>query len=218
MFPTQPRITTRPRGTLLGQVLGLLAFSMLFTAAGAFGAPLLGSSALVIGGIGGLVTLLVLIFARRLASPLRLGLFYLFSTFQGMTLGVVLSAYVAAGLGNIVTLAAGTTGGLVFALSAYAWTTKRDLSGLAGYLFVGLIGILIAAIIGIFISAPLFHLVLASVTAILFSGYLLYDVQQLKYADAGSDPIGIAISLYLDVLNLFWAILRILTFFMGNDD
>ncbi|MDP9312020.1 MAG: hypothetical protein M3R24_14240 [Chloroflexota bacterium] len=65
-------VAVRPRGTLLGQVLGLLAFSMLFTAGGALVAPFFGPSAFLVGVIGSLVTLLIVIFARRLAPPLRL--------------------------------------------------------------------------------------------------------------------------------------------------
>lgn len=218
MFDSRTVSVARPRGALLGQVLGLLAFSMLFTAGGALLAPMIGPSSLIIGIIGGLVTLLVLVFARSLAPTIRLGLFYLFTTFEGMTIGLLLSAYIAAGLGNIVVLAGGTTGGLVFALSAYAWTTKRDLSGWGSFLFMGLIGLVLASLIGFFVAAPLFHLVIAAVTAILFSGYVLYDVQNLKYARHGDDPIGYAIGIYLDILNLFLAILRILTYFMASDD
>ena len=217
MFPPQTQSVARPRGALLGQVLGLLAFSMLFTAGGAIVAPVFGAAAFPLGMIGSIVTLLVLIFARSLAAPVRLGLFYLFSGLEGLTLGVILNNYLAAGLGNVVVLAGGTTGGLVLVLSAYAWTTKRDLSGLGSYLFMALIGVVIASIVGIFISAPVFHLVLASITAILFSGFVLYDVQQLKYARADADPILLAIDIYLDILNLFLALLRIFTYFTSDD-
>ena len=217
MFPPQTQTMARPRGALLGQVLGLLAFSMLFTAGGAIVAPVFGAAAFPLGMIGSILTLLVLIFARRLAAAVRLGLFYLFSTLEGLTLGVLLNSYLAAGLGNVVVLAGGTTGGLVLALSAYAWTTKRDLSGLGSYLSMALIGVIIASLAGIFISVPVFHLVLASLTAILFSGFVLYDVQQVKYANAGADPIMLAIDIYLDILNLFLALLRILTYFTSDD-
>ena len=217
MFPPQTQTMARPRGALLGQVLGLLAFSMLFTAGGAIVAPVFGAAAFPLGMIGSILTLLVLIFARRLAAAVRLGLFYLFSTLEGLTLGVLLNSYLAAGLGNVVVLAGGTTGGLVLALSAYAWTTKRDLSGLGSYLSMALIGVIIASLAGIFISVPVFHLVLASLTAILFSGFVLYDVQQVKHAHAGADPILLAIDIYLDILNLFLALLRIITYFTSDD-
>jgi FtsH-binding integral membrane protein len=81
---------------------------------------------------------------------------------------------------------------------------------LGGYLFIGLIGILLAAIVGIFIQAPLFHVALAAVTAIVFSGYTAVHFQQLRRNQG--EPIGLALAIYLDILNLFWAILRLLNF------
>jgi FtsH-binding integral membrane protein len=194
--------------TLIGQVFGLLAFSMAFTAGGATVAPLLGPSALSIGGLGALVTFAVLYFGRRLPSVLRLAVFYLFSIFQGITLGQAVRGYVAAGQGEIVALAAGTTGGLVLLLGGIAWFTGRDLRNQGGYLFAGLLGVLIASVVGIFVRAPLFHLVVAGATAIVFSGYLLYHIGQLKRGNG--DAIGLAIAIYLDILNLFWALLRII--------
>jgi modulator of FtsH protease len=82
---------------------------------------------------------------------------------------------------------------------------------------MALIGVVIASIAGIFIRAPIFQLGLASITAILFSGYVLYDVQQVKYAGADADPILLAIDIYLDILNLFLALLRIFTYFTSDD-
>ena len=218
MYSSRTQPIARRSGALLGQVLGLLAFSMLFTAAGALIGPRLGGAALPISALGSIVTLLVLIYARRLGAAVRLGLFYLFSTLEGLLLGVVLHEFYAAGLGNVVVLAAGTTAGLVLALGTYGWTTRRDLSGMGGYLFTGLVGVLIASVIGIFVSAPIFHLAIAGVTAILFAGYILYDVQQVQHAKEDADPILLAIDLYLDVLNLFLAILRILAYVMSDDD
>ncbi|MDP9311054.1 MAG: Bax inhibitor-1/YccA family protein [Chloroflexota bacterium] len=199
----------RARTTLVGQVLSLLAFSMVFTTGGAFVAPVLGASALSIGGLGALATFAVLFFWQRLQPVLRLAVFYLYSVFQGITLGTVIRSYVAAGQADVVVLAAGTTAGLTLALAVYAWTTRREIAGWAPYLFMGLIGVLIAAIVGLFVRAPLFHLVVSAATAIVFSGYLLFHVQQIK--SGRGDPIGLAISIYIDILNVFWSLLRILS-------
>ncbi len=199
----------RARTTLVGQVLGLLAFSMVFTAGGALVAPMLGSSSLTIGGLGALATFAVLFFWQRLQPVVRLAVFYLYSVFQGITLGTVIRSYIAAGQADVVVVAAGTTAGLTLALGVYAWTTRREFAGWAPYLFMGLIGVLIAAIVGLFVQAPLFQLVVSAATAIVFSGYLLYHVQQIK--SGRGDPIGLAISLYIDILNVFWSLLRILS-------
>lgn len=213
MFRSQTQDVAAPRSTLAGQVFGLLGFSFVFTAAGAFLAPRFGSIT-SLAGIGGLVILLVLSFARGLAPTLRLGLFYLFSVLQGFVLSAVLRSYVAAGQGNIVVLAAGVTAGTLAVLGAYGWTTKRDLGGLGGYLFIGLIGVLIAGIVNIFVRAPLFSVVVAGATAIVFSGYTMVHFQQLRRNQG--EPIGLALAIYLDMLNLFWAILRLLSYFNGG--
>jgi len=213
MFRSQTQDVTAPRSTLAAQVFGLLGFSFVFTAAGAFFAPQF-PSVTPFAGIGGLGILLVLGFVRGLAPTLRLGLFYLFSVLQGFVLSAVLRGYIAGGQGDIVVLAAGVTAGTLAVLGGYGWATKRDLSGLGGYLFIGLIGILIAAIAGIFIQVPLFHVVLAGVTAIVFSGYTAVHFQQLRRNQG--EPIGLALAIYLDILNLFWAILRLLSYFNGS--
>jgi modulator of FtsH protease len=214
MFRTRTQAPAVGQSALIGQVFGLLGFSFLFTTAGALLAPRFGSGAASVGGIGGLIVLLVLIFVRNLPPTLRLGLFYLFSVLQGLVLGTVLRGYFAAGQGDIVVLAAGTTAGTLGILGAFGWTTKRDLSGFGGYLFIGLISILVAGIVGIFVRAPLFHVVLAGATAIVFSGYTAVHFQQLRRNQG--EPIGLAIAIYLDILNLFWAILRLLNYFAGG--
>ncbi len=209
MFRSQTGTIAQRQGTLAAQVFGLLGFSFVFTAAGAFFAPSF-PSVTPFAGIAGLVILLVLGFVRGLAPTLRLGLFYLFSVLQGFVLSAVLRGYFASGQGDIVVLAAGVTAGTLAVLGGYGWITKRDLSGLGGYLFIGLIGILIAAIVGIFVRAPLFHVVLAGATAIVFSGYTAVHFQQLRRNQG--EPIGLALSIYLDILNLFYAILRLLSY------
>ncbi len=216
MFASRPQPITGQHGALLGRVFGLLGFSFVLTTAGALAAPRLGPEAFTAGMLGGLFVLIILIIGRRLLPLIRLGLFYLFSVLQGFVLGTVINQYIAAGQGDIVVLAAAETAALVFVLSAYAWTTKRNVSSIGGYLFIGLIGVLVAAIIGVFIQAPLFHVVLAAAVAVVFSGYTVYHVQQLKFANANGSAIEFAIALYIDILNLFWSILRLLTHFIGR--
>ncbi len=101
----------------------------------------------------------------------------------------------------------------------YAWTTKRDLSGLSGYLMAGLIGVIVASLVVLFLQAPLFHLLLSAATAVLFSGFVLFDIQRLRYAEGGhADAIWLAVSIYLDIFNLFLAILRIFGIFGSSDE
>jgi FtsH-binding integral membrane protein len=205
-------------GTLAGQVFGLLAFSLLFTAGGAVLGRAMGPAAIILSLVGSIGGLIALYFAK--AKPgLNLALFYAFSTFEGMALGLIIESYVASGMGAIVTNAALTTGGLVMALGAYAWTTKRDLSGMAGYLMAGLVAVIIAGLVGIFIQSTMFQLILSAATAMLFSGFVMYDFQRLKNAQGGmSDAVWLAVSIYLDIFNLFLAILRIFGILGSSDE
>ena len=219
MYYDRPMERVAPRGTLVGQVMGLLAFSLLFTAGGAVIGRAMGPGGMLVSIVGSLACLIALWFLR--AKPVvNLGLFYGFSVFEGMALGLIIDAYVARGMGSVVINAATTTAGLTLALGAYAWTTKRDLSGMAGYLTAGLIGVIVASLVGIFFQSPMFHLLLSAATAVLFSGFVMYDLQRLKYADSSvaGGAVIIAVSIYLDIFNLFLAILRLFGFVGGGGD
>jgi FtsH-binding integral membrane protein len=218
-------MTSAQRGTLVGQVMGLLAFSLLFTAGGYLVGRPLGMLGMIIGIVGALGTVLALSFARhKMSSGVALGVFYLFSVFEGMTLGLIIDQYLARGMGMVVVNAGVTTAGLVLVLSAYAWTTKRDLSGMAPYLMAGLLAIIMASLVMLVlsffgISAGIFGFLLSVVTAVLFSGFVMYDMQRLKNAEAGvDDPIMLAVGIYLSIFNLFLAILRIFGFLSSNDE
>ena len=206
------------RETLVGQVMGLLGFSLLFTAGGALLGRQLGPGAILISIVGSIGTLIALYFTKT-RPGLNLGLFYAFSVFEGMALGLIIESYLARGLGTVVINAAATTGGLVMLLGAFAWTTKRDLSGLSGYLMAGLLAVIVASVVGIFLQAPLFHLILSAATALVFSGFVLYDIQRLRNAEGTQyDAVLLAVSIYLDVFNLFLAILRLFGILKGSDE
>jgi FtsH-binding integral membrane protein len=218
-------ISQSRRGTLVGQVMGLLAFSLLFTAGGYLFGRVLGPAGMFLGTIGALVCVLALSFARtKMSSGVALGVFYLFSIFEGMALGLIIDSYLQRGMGTVVVNAATTTAALVLVLSAYAWTTKRDLSGMGSYLMAGLLAVLLAGLVGFVLTLfgiPLgiFGFLLSVVTAILFSGFVMYDMQNLKNAQMGvDDPIMLAVGIYLSIFNLFLAILRIFGYLSNSDD
>jgi FtsH-binding integral membrane protein len=213
------------RGTIVGQVMGLLAFSLLFTAGGYLVGRPLGFLGMIIGLVGSIACILALSFARtRMSSMVALGLFYAFSVFEGMTLGLIIDSYLARGMGMVVVNASATTAGLVLVLSAYAWTTKRDLSGMGTYLMAGLLAVILAGLVMMVLSLfgmpmGIFGFLLSVVTAVLFSGFVMYDMQRLKNAQSGvDDPIMLAVGIYLSIFNLFLAILRIFGFLSSSDE
>lgn len=210
--------TQARRGTLVGQVMGLLAFSLLFTAGGAVVGTALGPASMILSIVGSIGCLIALHFART-KPGLNLGLFYAFSVFEGMALGLILESYFGRGMGAVVRNAAFTTGGLVVLLGGYAWTTKRDLSGMANYLLAGLIAVIVAGVVGIFVQSSLLQMLISAVSAVLFSGFVLYDLQRLKGAQGDqTTAVWLALAIYLDIFNLFLSILRLFGLFGSSDD
>src|SRR5437588_6135400 len=134
-YRTDVGLADRP--AMLGKVMGLVGFAFLFTAGGAVIGRSLGPGAFLLSIIGSFGTLIALQFLRE-RSPLNLGLLYAFATFEGMLLGLILDAYVASGLGGVVMNAAATTAAVTLGAGTYGYTTKRDLSGMRGFLVLGL--------------------------------------------------------------------------------
>lgn len=97
-------------------------------------------------------------------------------------------------------------------MSFFALKTKKDLASMGKILFVSLIVVVIASVVNIFLGNPLLQVAIAGVAAILFSAYIAFDTQNIIRGRYDS-PIMAAISLYLDVYNLFIALLQILGIF-----
>lgn len=211
--------TVAARRAILGKVLFLLGVSFLCTAGGAFVGIALGPGSIILSLVGTIGTLIALFFLKE-KSPLNLWLMYAFATFMGMSIGLVLQSYIVGGLGGAVLNAAATTGIVTVAAGGYGYTTKRDLSGLGAILFVGLIAVVVASLIGIFVQMPLFHLILSIAAALLFTGFLVFDLNRVAKAENPTEgqTILLAVSIYLDIINLFLALLRIFGIGGSSDD
>ena len=204
---------------LIGKVMGLLAFSFLFAAIGSFVGlttlHLTFGSYLVVA-IGGLVVLIALNFLIQV-SGLNLFLLYLFTFLEGLSLSPLLSVYIQ-NYPNILGQAFFMTAITSLALALYAWTTKRDFSRLGDYLFFGVILLLVAGIVGFFFQSSLFVLLVSVVGIAIFSGYVLFYVQRAKFmADTVPNAIGLTVSIFITVLNLFLYILQLLSILQGGD-
>lgn len=205
-------------GSLISKVMGLLAFSFLFAFIGTFAglAIHLSFSGYWIVAIGGFIVLLILNFAIN-KPGLNLFLLYLFTFLEGLALSPLIGLYLGAGLGNILGEAFLITAVTSLALSVYAWTTKRNFNRLGAYLFMGVILLIVASLISIFFHSTLFVLVISILGVGIFSAYVLYYVQQAKnMADTMPNAIGLTVSLFITVLNLFIFILQILTIIQGG--
>ncbi len=95
-------------------------------------------------------------------------------------------------------------------LSGYTLISRRDFSNLGASLTIGLFVLIGASILGIFIHAAVFQLAIASVGVLLFAGYILYDTSRIMRSGE-DDAVGAALSLFLDIVNMFLFLLRILS-------
>jgi modulator of FtsH protease len=103
------------------------------------------------------------------------------------------------------------TGAAFTGLSSYALITRKDFSFLGAALSTGIWVVLGAMILGMFLHSAVFHLAIASVGVLLFAGYILYDTSRMLRSGDETDPVGAALRLFLDVVNLFMFLLRILS-------
>ncbi len=173
--------------------------------------------------IGWIVTLapFALIFmmnsAIQKANPQKAGmLFWVFSALMGLSLGNIFLLYSGASIAQTFLITAGS----FLALSIYGSSTKRDLSGLGSFLFMGLIGLILASLANIFFKSSSASFVISVIGVIIFAGFTVYDTNRLKeiYAQAETNEqrqslaVMGALSLYLDFINLFLYLLR----FMGE--
>ena len=135
----------------------------------------------------------------------------------GLLLGPILQ--VALHLRNgaeIVGLAAAGTGVTFLSLAAIASSPARDFSGLGKFLFVGLILVLLASLANAFFHFDPAHLMISGVSVLIFSGYILYDVNQIVRCGQ-TNYVMATLAIYLDIYNLFVNLLSILMSLMGND-
>jgi hypothetical protein len=145
------------------------------------------------------------------------GLFVLYAALNGVTLSFIFLVYARSSIASTFLVCA-----LTFAAcSIYGMTTKRDLTSVGGFMAMGLIGIIIASLINLFVQSSAMAMVISYIGVLVFVGLTAYDTQKLKNM-ALTQPAGLdagvirkgailgALSLYLDFINLFLMLLRIL--------
>ena len=207
-------------GGLVSKVMGLLATSFLFafigTLVGMFVIPINYGGGYWVVAIGGFVVLLLLNFNIN-TRGLNLFLLFLFTFIEGLALSPLIALYLGAGAGVILAEAFLLTAVTSLALAIYAWITKRNFKRLGGILFMGVILLIVAMLIGIFFHSTVFSLLISILGVGIFSAYVLFYVQQAKVlADTMPNAIGLTVSLFITLLNLFLFILRILSIVQGG--
>lgn len=156
---------------------------------------------------------------HKMSAGTATGLFLLYSALTGAMLSSIFVVYPVGSIANAFLVTAGT----FLAMSVYGTVTKRDLTGMGSFLFMGLIGLIIAMVVNIFLQSSMMDFVISCVGVLIFTGLTAYDTQKLRNFGASApmdDGTAVqrgailgALTLYLDFINLFLMMLRL---FGGN--
>ncbi|OIO57464.1 MAG: BAX inhibitor (BI)-1/YccA family protein [Alphaproteobacteria bacterium CG_4_10_14_0_2_um_filter_63_37] len=140
-----------------------------------------------------------------------------FAFISGLTIAPLVGVYAARSAAPVVTQALVLSGAVFGGLSLYALTTRKDFSFLQGFLFAGLIVLIVAGLSNFFFQSTVLQLAIASVGVLLFSGFILFDTQQIARVYPDNEVTMAALALYLDFLNLFISLLQLLGF-LNNEE
>ena len=209
-------VTTTDRLVFIKKVYSLLAMSMGTAAVGAY----LGSGPLLLLVAPNMMLFFILqialiFFASFAARKPGLNMVALFSftTVSGLTLGPLLYQVGP----SIAAEAFGLTAVTFAGLSMYVVYSKKDFSFMSGFLMTGLIVLVVGGLLNMFfIQSGMMHFVMSGASVLLFSGFILYDTSNILRYYGTDEHVSATLALYLDVLNLFIALLSILNI-MGRD-
>ncbi len=217
-------VTGRPQAVVstnkvLRNTYMLLSMTLLFSA------MMTGVAIAVDAPYMGLISLFVMIgllygVHKLKNSPWGIAMVFVFTGFMGFALGPIVNMYLVSGPQTVMT-ALGLTGIVFLSLSGYTLVSQKDFSYMAGFLMTGLwvvIGsmllMLLAGVFGFYISG--LHLALSAAIVILMSGFILFDTSRIIHGGE-TNYLMATVSLYLDIYNLFTALLHLTGAFGGDD-
>ena len=206
--------TGEERASLVRRTYSLVFVSVLVTMFGAsFGLsqPALMQAVMRHPIISFLCVLAPLFLATRTRQqfPANIGLVLLFTFVEGVFISPLLFLYGRTQPG-LISQAAGLTVGAFGILTLYAFVSRREFSAWGSFLIVGLWVLIGTMLINLFFRNQTADLWLASVTVLIFSGLLVFDTWRLRNVYGPDDYVMAAVQIYLDLLNMFLAVLRIL--------
>ncbi len=153
---------------------------------------------------------------NRMKASTAFAAFMAYAVINGIWLTPVLLIYTSTSVATTFFVCAS----MFLATSLFGYTTKRDLTGMGSFLFMGLIGLIIASLVNIFLGSPAMAFAISAIGVLLFTGLTAYDTQKIKemywegdgHEIARKKSIMGALTLYLDFINLFIFLLQ----FLGN--
>ncbi|MCP4922404.1 MAG: Bax inhibitor-1/YccA family protein [bacterium] len=142
------------------------------------------------------------------------GAFWIFSTLMGASLAYIPHLYDGASLARVFLITAGTFG----AMSLYGYTTKRDLTAMGSFMVMGIFGIILASIVNMFLQSSGLQFAVSALGVVIFTGLTAWDTQKIKQSYLAGEGIEMsskkaimgALTLYLDFINLFLMLLRLM--------
>jgi FtsH-binding integral membrane protein len=187
-----------------GRIVGLTSFGQTI-----FGGPLM--IVLLLGTLG--LVFFISFRINRLQYTTALTLFMIYAGLLGVTLSSVFMAYTGASVTRVFFISAAAFG----ALSLYGYTTQRDLSAMGSFMIMGLFGIIIASLVNLFLKSSGLDWAISIIGVGVFAGLTAWDTQRIKEVyDSRDDDNTVgrkvvmgALSLYLDFINLFLMLLRL---------
>lgn len=139
--------------------------------------------------------------------------FWGFAAVMGLSLAGIFLLYTGASIARVFFI----SGATFAAMSLYGYTTRRDLSQLGSFLFMGLIGIVLASLVNLLLASSALQFAISVIGVLVFTGLTAWDTQRIKEVYAASDPADVlskkalmgALALYLDFINLFVMLLQL---------
>ena len=206
--------------SFMKQTYQLMAASMVAAAAGAYATMPYAETVMQFKWIIFGAELLILFFGLRMTrghAGANLAMLFTFTFLTGVSLVPLLASLIGMGQGAMIGNAFLMTSVLFGALSMFAINSKSDFSSWGKPLFITLIVVIVASLVNYFIlQSPMMHIVITAGILLLFSIFTIYDTQNIANG-AYDSPVDAAVSLYIDFLNMFTAMLQMLGIFGGDD-
>lgn len=211
------------RNRVLRNTYWLLALSLLPTVLGAWVGVATGITASLTGGLGLIVFLggafgFLYAIEKTKNSAAGVPVLLAFTFFMGLMLSRMIGVILGFRNGSeLIMTAMGGTAGIFFVMATVASVIKRDISGMGKWLFVGALVVMVGGIINVFVGSTAGMMALSVAVIGIFSAYMLYDLKQIL--DGGeTNYISATLSLYLDLFNVFQALLALLGIMGGERD
>lgn len=207
--------TGMSQATFMSRVLPYFGGGLLVTALGASFGRALGPGMILMGIILNLVLYFALAYNRH-TPGLNVALYYLFTFTNGMLLGPLVATAQVIGGGAMIAQALGLTALGFFIAAGYVYVSGKDMSGLGPFLISGLAVVIIASLVNFFVGGTGLMLGISVISVFLFMGFTAYDMSNIMHKFQDNEYILATVELYLDFVNLFVHILRILIIIAGG--